>query len=82
MTTRDSFSVIFWDASKENEDLVSWYGEEGAQVPRIGDSVWIQTDKTPHSKWRVKDVQWSIRSYQLGISRSRIMNAEVWVERT
>lgn len=62
--------------------LGSWYPEDDqVQVPRKGDIVWIQTDKLPHGRWRVANVQWSFRDYRHGIGHTRMIAVEVHVRR-
>lgn len=63
-----------------NEHLGSWYPEsDQMQVPRKGDTVWIEDDTRPFDRWKVTDVQWSLHNKSIGISRSRYVAVEVHV---
>ena len=44
----------------DGESLGAWYPEDDqVQVPRKGDTVWIETDTIKFDRWRVVRVEWA-----------------------
>jgi hypothetical protein len=74
----NNFSIGLWNAT-DGEHLATWYSEEGAQVPRKGDVLWLDTDNLGHGRWRVCSVQWVFKDRAMGISRYRTNYVEVWI---
>lgn len=73
-----SFSIGFWVNSN---DVSHWWPvDDHSQVPRKGDTVWLETDSVNLQKFSVEDVQWSFKDKALGISRHRQCGVEVWVK--
>ena len=73
-------SVSLWKHGSDNEHLGTWYSEEGVQVPRKGDILWLETDENRHDRWKVVNVQWSFRNSKLGNSQFRMLGAEIWIK--
>jgi hypothetical protein len=80
---------IYFYSGEEKDDgthLGTWYTEPDygnyPQVPRIGDTVWLETKEIKLGKFVVTDVHWSFKN-QAVFSEQPIPNvsAEVYVKR-
>lgn len=72
-------NVQFWLADEDNSHLGTWWEDEHPQVPRIGDKVWLETDKLPLQLFNVVNVEWSFKDRRMGIGMDRSIKAEVHV---
>lgn len=55
-------NVQFWLADEDNTHLGTWWHDEHAQVPRVGDDVWLETEELNLQRFKVVGVQWSFRA--------------------